>query len=119
MKKILFWPGLGKPKNVLSTFREKLNKNYEIVTLKNLRKGKGYCLVYSLLFQAVCDRVGLSCQCVLGDAGGYHSWNRVRVGGSWRYVDTAWYDSGKSKKYLYSKKLWSTHTVQSIIKAWQ
>ena len=94
-------------------------KNYEIVTLKNLRKGKGYCLVYSLLFQAVCDRVGLSCQCVLGDAGGYHSWNRVRVGGSWRYVDTAWYDSGKSKKYLYSKKLWSTHTVQSIIKAWQ
>lgn len=94
--------------------------NPEASSLRNLKKNRGCCLVYSLIYQAACDKAGLRCRVCVGTArGGLHSWNRVRVNGKWKYVDACWYDTTNGdRRYLLSTRLWSSHRVRSQNRTW-
>lgn len=47
------------------------------------------CCGYSDTFKAICDYIGLKCDCVSNDD---HEWNRVWVNGEWLYLDITWDD---------------------------
>lgn len=105
-------------KGIASLFKYKVySTNDELGSAyKNLKRNKAYCEIYSYLFRDACRLVGIHCQYLEGVAGGTpHGWNRIRVGGKWRYYDVTWYDGTKNKKYLGSKKLWKTHKIDQIV----
>ena len=78
-------------------------------TLKYLRRKKGDCSVYALLYFAACRECGLDCQFVHVDTDyGPHVCNRVKAGRKWFYTDVSWYDCGK-RGYMLSRSLWSSH----------
>ena len=61
-------------------------------TLVNRR---AYCVSYSLLYQALASKSGLSVLYIEGHAGSddslaEHAWNAVKIGDEWRMVDTTW-----------------------------
>ena len=61
------------------------------------------CGGYSLAFKALADEAGLESVYVTGyiDSTNRHAWNKVKVDGSWKVVDTTWNDSRSSpNKYL-------------------
>jgi hypothetical protein len=63
-----------------------------------LRRRRGVCFDYAVLFQAMCRRAGLACEVVSGysrrepaPAGEPdHAWNAVRIDGRWRLLDATW-----------------------------
>lgn len=58
-----------------------------------LKKGKGTCLGYTLLFQRLAMAVGLKCYMVTGEAGNErHAWNLVKIGRRYYYLDVCWMD---------------------------
>lgn len=77
--------------------------------------GKGQCCTYAGMFKEMCEIVGIRCQSVSGYAQGSpnqwegHEWNRVKIGGTWYYIDVTWNDSLNSKDYYLSQKLWANH----------
>lgn len=91
----------------------------EASTLKNLKKNKGYCLIYALVCKAACERAGLKCLIAYGKAdGGDHAWNKVLVNGKWRYVDACWYDCTHKSRYLLSNRLWPSHKLKRLANCW-
>ncbi len=65
--------------------------------------GTAVCGGYSYAFKALADEAGLESVYVTGylDNTNRHAWNKVRVDGTWRIVDTTWNDSeGERNKYL-------------------
>ena len=95
-------------------------RNEEASTLRNLKKNRGYCLIYALVYQAACEKAGLQCRVAYGRADGdEHAWNKVRVGGKWRYVDACWYDGARSSKYVLSKRLWPSHKLRGLSTYWE
>ena len=79
--------------------------------------GKGQCHTYAEMFRDMCNMAGISCQYVSGNAysGGKwigHAWNKVKLGGTWYYVDSTWNDTTGTSKYLLSKTLWSSHKLK-------
>ncbi len=51
------------------------------------------CEGYSEAFKMLCDREGIPCVQVVGDAGGPHAWNYVKMeDGNWYAVDVTWDD---------------------------
>ena len=80
--------------------------------LKNLKKKKGCCWVYSNLYGAACRKCGLNSEYVHVDTyAGPHVCNRVKAGGKWFYTDVTWYDnsSGNRSRYIMSRSLWPSH----------
>lgn len=59
-----------------------------------LKDGSAICGGYSQLFTALCERAGVECRTLVGQAGAGdgHAWNAVRLAGEWRYVDATWDD---------------------------
>ncbi len=54
------------------------------------------CEGYSEAFKMLCDRAGIPCIVVVGDAGGPHAWNYVKMeDGKWYAVDVTWDDGWK------------------------
>lgn len=51
------------------------------------RTGKTVCFGYASLFQALCERLGAESEMIYGDN---HVWNRVKMDGTWKYVDITW-----------------------------
>ena len=52
------------------------------------------CEGYSEAFKMLCDREGIPCIQIIGDAGGPHAWNYVKMeDGNWYAVDVTWDDS--------------------------
>lgn len=88
-------------------------------TLRLLRKNKGYCELYSLIFLAACKKVKIPCVIAYGSTHGYksvnHAWNRVKIGKSWKHVDATWYDCTHYSKYLLAGKLWKSHKMVRIV----
>lgn len=58
-----------------------------------LLRGVAVCDGYSEAFQKIMNRLGIPCQIVIGESqGGGHAWNKVKVGGKWRYIDVTFDD---------------------------
>ncbi len=57
------------------------------------------CEGYSEAFKMLCDRAGIPCIVVVGDAGGPHAWNYVKMeDGNWYAVDVTWDDGWTDEK---------------------
>ncbi len=57
------------------------------------------CEGYSEAFKMLCDRVGIPCIVVVGDGGGPHAWNYVKMeDGNWYAVDVTWDDGWTDEK---------------------
>ena len=60
------------------------------------------CEGYAKSFKVICDRLGIPCALVSGDAGGAHMWNYVQMDdGNWYLVDTTWDDQDSQIYYTY------------------
>lgn len=59
---------------------------------------KPVCEGYSEAFKMLCDRAGIPCIVVVGDAGEPHAWNYVKMeDGNWYAVDVTWDDGWKDE----------------------
>lgn len=59
--------------------------------------GYGVCQGYAEATQMLCEKAGLTCQVVHGEANsleqwGGHAWNLVQINGKWYHLDTTWDD---------------------------
>lgn len=69
-------------KKVLNQDKQNKRMVFNVFSLKY-----GVCRHRSVLFKALCDRVGLPCSLVRGESGGTHVWNVVPIGPSQhRYI---------------------------------
>lgn len=57
-----------------------------------LLNGSALCEGYSKAFMYLCQKMGIECICVSGDAGGSHMWNMVKLEGEWYHMDVTWDD---------------------------
>lgn len=57
-----------------------------------LVEGKGVCAGYAFALQYLLMRAGIQSYYVVGDSGGDHAWNMVKIDGKWYYVDATWDD---------------------------
>lgn len=65
--------------------------------------GLGVCASYAQAYKALADAAGLENVYVTGTAnvsGEGHAWNKVKVDGAWRVVDSTWNDSSAPYRYL-------------------
>lgn len=61
--------------------------------------GNAVCEGYSKAFQLLCEKLGIECVCVCGNAQDeLHEWNCVKIDGEWYQTDVTWNDS--SHEYL-------------------
>ncbi len=88
---------------------------WECISALEGREGtKGpVCEAYSRAFKILCDKVGIPCVLVDGNAitstgGGAHMWNYVKIAGSWYAVDVTWNDPavGSGKLSGYENENW-------------
>src|SRR5690606_9256862 len=59
--------------------------------------GKTVCAGYAKMFLVMADEAGLDTVYVTGYVDGSlngHTWNKVKVDGEWKAVDTTWNDTG-------------------------
>ncbi|WP_333599673.1 transglutaminase domain-containing protein [Flavobacterium sp.] len=82
--------------------QQKLKAAIDKKISKVLRKGKGVCGGYALLFERVASQVGLQANYINGDgktknyeigkrrAVVDHAWNSVKIDGTWRLLDVTW-----------------------------
>jgi|GEM_PF-1227931 len=65
--------------------------------------GMAVCDGYSNAYTLLLNRAGITCDVVIGDAGGgLHAWNIVRLGSDWYEVDSTWDDqSSASFQHMY------------------
>ncbi len=85
-----------------------------------LIKKKAVCQGYAAAFNLLSYKAGISSLAVLGEAGGgSHSWNYVKVGDDYRYIDVTWDDpipdrgpdyAGRKYFYLTQSGLRKTHS---------
>ena len=70
-----------------------------------LLTGEGVCEGYALAAYLILKEIGMDVQYVVGDAGGPHAWNMVKVDGHWYHLDTTWNDpipdQGSKVRYDY------------------
>lgn len=58
-----------------------------------LKKGKGVCIGYALLFQRLAMEAGMKSYVVTGHAGKkLHAWNLVKIGSRYYHLDACWMD---------------------------
>ena len=82
--------------------------------LKNLRKWRGECWIYAMVYKACCEKMGIRCRTICGFwKGEPHEWNRVKVGKKWYYVDATRDDAGGGKPRL-SRKLWKRYRIDGV-----
>lgn len=64
-------------------------QNYDIHVM--LRDKKGVCQAYSLLYDALLERVGIDSRPVISNSLN-HRWNEILIDGNWYQVDVTWDD---------------------------
>lgn len=92
-----------KKRNSKKYTKEQIKEKEKKDLITTLKKKKGICHEYSLLFSTLCKASNIACQRIEGwsktnplkisSMGEKHAWNLVYVGGSWEMVD-ATYGSG-------------------------
>lgn len=76
-----------------------------------LLKGYGVCESYALAMSCLLDKAGIQNVYIVGDAGGGHAWNYVKMpNGSWYMLDSTWNDSAGSWSRYFLVPDDSTHT---------
>lgn len=74
-------------------------KSKEVVANENNAYGvlidkKAVCSGYSQAFQLLCNRLGLDCVSIFGEAENTaHQWNCVMIDNEWYHIDTTWNDA--------------------------
>lgn len=83
-----------------------------------LQSGQAQCGGYASLFNQLCASAGIECKYVSGCHHGdpncipCHAWNKVKLNGTWYWVDVCWNDTGSSRTaYLLSPTLWENRIV--------
>lgn len=67
-----------------------------------LVNGLCVCEGYAEAFKILCDREGIPCLTVVGNAGGAHKWNNVQMeDGEWYMMDSTWNDQSSNVFYSY------------------
>lgn len=87
-----------------------------------LENGKAQCEGYALLFYAMCRNASIECNIVSGktkDSDGQlingHTWNQVKIGGTWYYIDVCWNDvDAAPNRYFLTEKLWGDHQTSYV-----
>jgi hypothetical protein len=64
--------------------------------------GKSVCAGYAKAFQYYMQRLGIPCALLVGDAGGPHAWNLVKINGEYYAMDVTWDDPVGSRPTSYS-----------------
>ncbi len=76
-----------------------------------LLKGYGVCESYALAMSCLLDKAGIQNVYIVGDAGGGHAWNYVKMpNGYWYMLDSTWNDSAGSWSRYFLVPDDSTHT---------
>ena len=81
------------------------------------------CEGYAKAFKILCDKFGIPCACISGDADGPHMWNYVQMDdGKWYLVDVTWDDQDNriydtyflayKNKVVFNKKLLSEERTE-------
>lgn len=100
-------------------YKEGNYDNSEAGTL--FKKGTGVCRDYSDAFWSMCKICNIPCKYYTGYANGFHGWNRVKVSGTWYWIDVTWMDNRTiDKRYYLKRRLWNNHkspksTFKSIL----
>ena len=83
---------------------------YDVVDALN---GTSVCNGYALLFNMMANRAGIVTDMCIGQAGGWHAWNRVTLSnGSIRFYDITFYDGNTARpKYINSNNSWDRHYI--------
>lgn len=78
--------------------------------------GGGDCSEYSTTFSFLCECIGIDVFYCEGSADaddglGYfgHAWNKVKIDGSWYYIDAYWNACRNNYDYFLSETIWSSH----------
>lgn len=70
---------------------------------------QGNCYAYCQIQEALCKMLNIRCHTYLGDGTqGQHTWNRVKIDGSWYFSDMVYYDQilAQNSQYLaYAQQL--------------
>lgn len=69
-----------------------------------LVEGRGVCAGYAFALQYLLMRAGIQSYYVVGDSGGDHAWNMVKIDGKWYFLDATWDDplTGSGSDSVYS-----------------
>lgn len=82
---------------VCDTLYYKYNERVDV----GVELGYGQCSVYTQMYKALLNAVGVDCDFVVGIAnGGSHAWNRVYLKGQPYLVDVTWDDSLNNYNYF-------------------
>lgn len=74
---------------------------------------KGVCEAYAKLFKALCERVFIPCELIIGEANGQaHMWNRVYLEDTWLYVDCT-FDDPIGNKNTNKAKIQQTYFLKT------
>lgn len=125
IQKMGLYTGMSQYDAVL-TMNEWMRQNivYELKhwsPLDVLQTGKAQCAGYAYLFEYLCKYTGIDATYVEGCVGhddgpctyGCHAWNRVKLAGTWYYLDICWNDSNTPNRYFLTEKLWPGRVVMS------
>lgn len=67
-----------------------------------LKDGYVVCEGYAKSIKILCNKLGIACVLIVGNAGGGHMWNYVKMdNGNWYLVDATWDDSDNLGMILY------------------
>lgn len=58
------------------------------------KKGSAVCDGYARAAKMLLNEFGIECDFVVGNAGGGHAWNLVKLDGNWYHMDVTWNDGG-------------------------
>ncbi|OSA97298.1 UNVERIFIED_ORG: hypothetical protein B2H98_08105 [Clostridium botulinum] len=65
------------------------------------KTGKTVCQGYSMTVYKILNKLNIPCEIVVGTSGNTsHSWNKVKINGTWRYLDVTNNDTNRSNKYF-------------------
>ncbi len=102
-----------------STYSGKaVDDTYQDLISGVIMAGSGVCASYAETFSFLCESIGLEVYYVIGSAdnrsgSGYagHAWNKVKLDGTWYYIDPYWNAGLNSFKYFLSESLWEDHRL--------
>jgi hypothetical protein len=78
------------------------SNEYDQTAYSVIVMGKSVCAGYSRAFQFYMQRLGIPCALVIGDAGGPHAWNLVKLNGEYYAMDVTWDDPLGARPTSYS-----------------
>jgi transglutaminase-like putative cysteine protease len=78
------------------------SNEYDQTAYSVIVMGKSVCAGYSRAFQYYMQRLGIPCALLIGDAGGPHAWNLVKINGEYYAMDVTWDDPLGARPNSYS-----------------